>query len=89
MFDATPPLAAGGELRLQQRSLRSVLRSSADWRDVTPEQDAFLQQHTIQTEHRRKKTWNRRGKIVWFVVFVFFYFIKTIFAFEFRRFHLG
>lgn len=65
---STAPPAAGGERSLQRRSPRSVLRSSADWRDVTPEQDAFLQQHTIQTEHRRKKTWTRRGKLEWFVV---------------------
>ena len=43
--------------------VESVRRSSADWRDVTPEQDALLQQHTIQTEHRRKKSWTRRGKL--------------------------
>lgn len=53
-------------LNLQQdsRCVESVRRSSADWRDVTPEQDALLQQHTIQTEHRRKKSWTRRGKLI-------------------------
>ena len=30
---------------------------------MTPEQDGFLQQHTIQIKHTRKKNWTRRGKL--------------------------
>lgn len=61
---APPVVGRGAEPAAGTRSVESVRRSCADWRDVTQEQDALLQQHTIQTEHRRKKSWTRRGKLV-------------------------
>lgn len=41
--------------------IESVRRSCADWRDVTPEQDALLQQHTIQTRAQKKEKLDQEG----------------------------
>lgn len=72
-------------------SVESVRRSCADWRDVTPEQDALLQQHTIQTEHRRKKSWTRRGKLLCVALLTGHvlsgFVLETIHVFESRRLH--
>lgn len=41
--------------------VESVRRSCVDWRDVTPEQDALLQQHTIQTRAQKKEKLDQEG----------------------------
>ncbi|CAG6021319.1 unnamed protein product, partial [Menidia menidia] len=57
------PLRPVVVITLQPRSscAQSVRRSSADWRDVTPEQDALLHQHTIQPERRKKVKLDQEG----------------------------
>lgn len=81
MVDSTPPLAVAGGTESPADLAAFSPPQLRRLEGCDPGTGRLLQQHTIQTEHRRKKTWTRRGKLVWFVFSArvwAIYFMKTI-----------